>query len=53
MGVVLSGGEVPEGLSWSAFVFRNLVPVTLGNLVGGAGLVGLVYHVIYRRGSGR
>lgn len=31
---------------------RNLVPVTLGNLVGGAVLVGLVYHVIYRSGDG-
>jgi formate transporter len=30
-------------------VLRNLVPVTLGNLVGGAGMVGLVYHIIYRR----
>ena len=30
---------------------RNLIPVTLGNLVGGAGMVGLVYWVIYRRGS--
>ncbi|MGB8168549.1 MAG: formate/nitrite transporter family protein [Chthoniobacteraceae bacterium] len=29
-------------------VLRNLVPVTLGNLVGGAGMVGVVYHVIYR-----
>lgn len=27
---------------------QNLIPVTLGNLVGGAVLVGLVYHVIYR-----
>lgn len=32
-----------------AEVLRNLVPVTLGNLVGGAGMVGLVYHIIYRR----
>jgi formate/nitrite transporter len=28
---------------------RHLLPVTLGNLVGGAGVVGLVYYVIYRR----
>lgn len=28
---------------------RNLIPVTLGNLVGGAGMVGLAYHTIYRR----
>lgn len=32
-----------------ADVLRNLVPVTLGNLVGGAGMVGIVYHTIYRR----
>lgn len=35
----------------TADLLRNLVPVTLGNLVGGAGMVGLVYHTIYRRGS--
>ena len=38
------------GLDWTGYV-RNLVPVTLGNIVGGSGLVALVYHVIYRRGS--
>jgi formate transporter len=27
-------------LTWSAFVYRNLLPVTLGNVIGGAGLVG-------------
>ncbi len=32
-----------------ADVLRNLLPVTLGNLVGGADMVGLVYHTIYRR----
>jgi formate/nitrite transporter len=32
-----------------AEMFRNLVPVTLGNLVGGVAMVGLVYHTIYRR----
>lgn len=35
-------------LTWAGFA-RNLLPVTLGNLVGGAGMVGLVYYVIYRR----
>ena len=29
--------------------FQNLVPVTLGNIVGGGGAVALVYWVIYRR----
>jgi len=37
--------------SWVGFA-RNLVPVTLGNLVGGAGMVGLMYWIIYRRGEG-
>jgi len=30
-------------------MFRNLVPVIAGNIVGGSVLVALVYHVIYRR----
>lgn len=29
---------------------RNLLPVTLGNIVGGSVMVALVYYVIYRRG---
>ena len=36
--------------TWSAFVGRNLLPVTLGNVVGGAGLVGAVYWFVYLRG---
>jgi len=39
-----------EAIGWAGFA-RNLVPVILGNLVGGSVLVALVYHVIYRRGS--
>src|SRR6201981_1170697 len=30
-------------------IIHNLVPVTLGNIVGGSGFVGFVYWVIYRR----
>jgi formate transporter len=37
------------GLTWGAFFFRNLLPVTIGNIVGGAGFVGLVYWFIYLR----
>jgi len=35
-----------EGLSvlnWSNFAVRNLIPVTLGNIVGGAGMVGWLF----------
>jgi formate transporter len=44
--------QTPEeyaALTWSAFLIRNLVPVTLGNVIGGAGLVGAVYWFIYLR----
>ena len=37
-----------ESLTLAGFV-RNLVPVTLGNIVGGGVLVAAVYYVIYRR----
>lgn len=36
-------------LTWSNFLLANLLPVTLGNLVGGALLVGLVYWFVYLR----
>ena len=32
-------------------LWRNLVPVIAGNIVGGSVLVALVYYVIYRRGA--
>jgi len=37
-------------VTWSGF-FNNLVPVIIGNLVGGSFLVALVYHIIYRRNA--
>jgi len=36
-------------LTWSNFFLANLLPVTIGNIIGGAGLVGLVYWFIYLR----
>ncbi len=47
---VVSGAGNLDPLNWVGLA-RNLLPVTLGNLVGGAGMVGLVYWVIYRRGA--
>lgn len=46
----LGGQAGPEPLhaGWPGML-ANLVPVILGNLTGGSVLVGLVYHVIYRR----
>ena len=33
----------------SCFLSHNLAPSTLGNIVGGAALVGLVYWFVYLR----
>ncbi len=30
-----------SGLTWGAFIIKNLLPVTLGNIVGGSLIVGL------------
>jgi len=38
-------------LTWGGML-GNLLPVIAGNLVGGSVLVGLAYHVIYRRKPG-
>lgn len=46
LGTLLDQGN--PALGWSGLA-SNLVPVTIGNLIGGAGLVGLVYYVIYVR----
>ncbi len=36
-------------LTWPAFLVDNLIPVTIGNIIGGAGLVGMVYAFVYLR----
>lgn len=38
-----------DGLTWTAFLLHNLVPVTLGNIVGGALFVGMAYWASYVR----
>jgi len=39
-----------ELVTWSGF-FNNLVPVIMGNVIGGSLFVALVYHIIYRRNA--
>ncbi len=38
-------------LTWGNFFINNLLPVTIGNIIGGALMVGLVYWFIYLRPS--
>ena len=35
------------GLSWSTFFANNLLPVTIGNIIGGSIMVGIVYWTAY------
>ncbi|KPU43378.1 putative formate transporter 1 [Oxobacter pfennigii] len=47
-------GVSPEkiaALNWGTFITKNLIPVTLGNIVGGAVCVGLAYWFIYSHKS--
>lgn len=38
-----------ESLTWGAFFLDNLLPVTIGNVIGGAVMVGAVYWLVYLR----
>lgn len=38
-----------SGVTWGGFVTDNLIPVTLGNIVGGSILVAAVYWLVYLR----
>lgn len=45
------GDKVPhlEKLTWQTFLVNNLLPVTIGNIIGGAVLVAAVYWTIFLR----
>ena len=47
--VALKNGVLAEGLSIGSFLLHNLLPVTLGNIIGGAGIVSLSYYLLYAK----
>lgn len=64
IGLFIKNGASPEfwtqigktaadfsNLTWGNFFVANLLPVTIGNIIGGAFMVGLVYWFIYLRPS--
>jgi formate/nitrite transporter len=58
MGLLLQSGwpelvqpEVVSNLTLQSFLVKNLLPVTIGNIIGGTVLVGGVYWAIYLRKS--
>ena len=44
-----SSADAYRSITWSRFLMRNLLPVTAGNILGGALLVGLTYWFVYLR----
>lgn len=51
-------GTTPAGvatalanLNWGSFLFKNLIPVTIGNIIGGAFFVGAFYWSVFLRTS--
>lgn len=50
---IISAGEMGEemGLTWSGFLFSNLLPVTIGNIIGGAVFVAAIYYLVYIKGE--
>jgi formate/nitrite transporter len=45
-------GKVPAdyaSVTWGSFLWNNLLPVTIGNIIGGAILVAAVYWLIFLR----
>jgi formate/nitrite transporter len=47
-----AGSAIPplDILTWRSFFIDNLIPVTIGNIIGGAVLVAAVYWSVYLRG---
>ena len=41
-----------ENLTWQSFLFNNLIPVTIGNIIGGVILVAAIYWMIFLRSDG-
>jgi formate/nitrite transporter len=45
------GAAVGANLDWMAVVVNNMIPVALGNLVGGSLFIAIIYWFIYVKGS--
>jgi formate/nitrite transporter len=43
------GAQQLANLNWLTFIAKNLIPVTLGNIVGGGGMVGLLYWLSLKK----
>ncbi len=48
-GIAAPQGVDPEALGWISFLWNNLLPVTIGNIIGGVLFVGMSYWGAYLR----
>ena len=46
-----STGVAVENLTWSAFIVNNLLPVTIGNIIGGSVFVAAIYWSVFLKQS--
>lgn len=52
--VLAAAGKTAEqvaGLTWTGFFINNLIPVTIGNIIGGGLLVAAIYWFVYLRAA--
>jgi len=50
---VPAGMFITNKITWGMFLFNNLLPVTVGNIVGGAFFVGMLYYYVHRKEKDR
>lgn len=50
-GISATQGFNPNALGWFSFLWKNLLPVTIGNIIGGGMFVGMSYWSAYLRPS--
>jgi len=48
-GLVVQSGLNLSNLNWLSFIVKNLIPVTLGNIVGGGFFVAILYGYVYSK----
>jgi len=48
-GIAAPAAFDPVSLNWISFLWKNMVPVTIGNIIGGAVFVGMSYWGAYLR----
>ena len=47
--IAAHGADKLDHLTWGAMFVKNLIPATLGNIIGGTVMVGIVYWFVYLR----